>query len=205
MNNDFYDFGPRSSPSNIIEDLDVLTPQRAYAGIGSRKTPSDVLKDMEAFAYIAAKHNWMLRSGYAEGADITFERGCDNGQGKKEIFLPWPGFRYNIFSEYLRPTKEAHELAAKVHPAYKKLSHTAKSLVARNMHQILGYDLKSPVQFVVCYTPNGQETMKQYNTKSGGTGSAIALADECGIPVYNLFNKDRYLDAVEFLLLHRNG
>ncbi|MGZ8924617.1 MAG: hypothetical protein ACXW2E_01915 [Nitrososphaeraceae archaeon] len=178
--------------------------RKLYAGIGSRSTPFDVLADMESFAFIASKKGWILRSGHAAGADSAFEIGCDNANGKKEIFLPWLGFRNNYVSEFCQPTSEAHSLAESIHPAYNYLSYGAKNLVARNMHQILGYDLKTPVEFIICYTPNGQESKIEYDHRSGGTGSAIALASSCNIPVFNLYNKNRYLDVIELLISYGN-
>jgi hypothetical protein len=45
---------------------------------------------------------------------------------------------------------------------------------------MLGSDLKSPVNMVVCWTPRGEAT--------GGTGQAIRMARHYGIPVYNLYD-----------------
>ncbi|NYZ25158.1 hypothetical protein HND93_36125, partial [Azospirillum sp. ROY-1-1-2] len=63
-----------------------------YAGIGSRETPPAVLEVMAAVGERLAQLGWVLRSGGAVGADQAFERGCDRVGGRKEIFLPWPGF-----------------------------------------------------------------------------------------------------------------
>jgi predicted Rossmann fold nucleotide-binding protein DprA/Smf involved in DNA uptake len=60
-----------------------------YAGIGSRETPPDVQKLIFDIADKLAKKGYVLRSGGADGADLTFEAGCDNSNGLKEIFLPW--------------------------------------------------------------------------------------------------------------------
>lgn len=53
-------------------------------------------------------------------------------------------------------------------------------------YQILGRDLSDPVDFVVCWTPDGCESEKERSRASGGTGQAIALASRLGIPVFNL-------------------
>ena len=62
----------------------------------------------------------------------------------------------------------------------------AQALMARNVHQILGSDLRSPVDFVACWTPDGCESEGERSRTTGGTGQAIALADRWGIPIYNL-------------------
>lgn len=49
--------------------------------------------------------------------------------------------------------------------------------MARNSYQILGPDLRTPADFVVCWTPDGSETEDQRTPLTGRTGQAIALAD----------------------------
>lgn len=134
-----------------------------YAGIGSRETPERVLNQMNAIAILLQQEGWTLRSGGAAGADTAFELGAGV---HKEIF-------------YARDADDAAiELAAKYHPAWHRCSPTAKKLLARNGYQILGRDLKTPSQFVVCWTKDGGA--------SGGTGQAIRVAEAYGIPVFNL-------------------
>lgn len=170
-----------------------------YAGVGSRTTPSLELAKMQEFAYHAARQGWTLRSGAAQGADATFELGCDDFGGSKEIFLPWALFNGHTSPLYT-PSDGALKLAKEIHPAWDYLSIAAKRLVARNMHQILGKNLNAPVGCVVCWTPDGCESADKYGKKTGGTGTAIVLASLNDIPVFNIRNADRYIDAIEFLL-----
>lgn len=183
-------------------NLELMTcssgDNRFYAGIGSRITPQRVISQMELLAAFAANNSWVLRSGAADGADSAFERGCDSVNGEKQIFLPWPAFRQHP-SSYNRPSSEAGRLAVRIHPIHAKLSYGAKMLIARNMHQILGPNLDEPVSCVICWTPDGCENAKQYGKTTGGTGSAISLASEYGVPVFNLFNRGRFEDAQTFL------
>lgn len=172
---------------------------RYYTGIGSRQIPPDIARDMTQFAYIAARKGWILRSGGATGADSAFEKGCDDAKGRKEIFLPWPKFNGSD-SPFVTPSQEAHTLASTIHPCYKRLTFGMRELIARNMHQVLGEKLDSPTEFVVCWTPDGARTRSEYSIKTGGTGSAIVLASDKNIPVFNLYHKDQYIDAIEYLL-----
>jgi len=145
-----------------------------YTGIVSRKTPKDVLTTMTKIAHAFAEVGWTLRSGGAEGADSAFEQGAGE---LKEIFLPWPKFNGNE-SPFVSPSPAAILLASKLHPAWNRCSQGAKKLHARNMHQILGRDLKTPSQLVICWTINGE--MK------GGTAQAMRLAQQLEIPIFNL-------------------
>lgn len=179
----------------------ILETYNTYTGIGSRKSPDYIVAQMREFAYHAAGAGWVLRSGAADGADTAFEDGCDDGQGKKEIFIPWKGFNHSGSTLY-PASDDAYNIASGIHPNWRVLKEPVRKLAARNMHQIMGKDMRSPTKCVVCWTPDGCESHNQYSRKTGGTGSAISLASLNHIPVFNLANKDRYYDAVAFLLDH---
>lgn len=160
-----------------------------YAGIGSRKTPPSILRVMREFAAEAARLGWTLRSGGAGGADETFENAAAAAGGTVECFHPWPGFRADERARPIRPTLErpthaALALAADVHPAWSRLSRGARALQARNAHQVLGADLHTPSDVVVCWTPDG--SLDGSSRESGGTGQALRIAARHGVPVLNL-------------------
>lgn len=160
-----------------------------YAGIGSRETPALVLDEMRRMASLLAEVGYTLRSGAAAGADAAFEGGCVAVNGPAEIWLPWKNFNRHADTG-LFPTEAHHELASQTHPAWKYLSRGARALHARNMGQVLGMDLATPVQFVVCWTRDGCESEATRTRETGGTGGAIALASRHGIPIFNLANPD---------------
>lgn len=157
-----------------------------YAGIGSRRAPVDVNTMIFNIGAHAASKNWTLRSGAASGCDSSFEQGCDSVQGKKEIFLPWTGYNNRYDGFLSSPSPLSFKFASAIHPVYERLSVVTKKLIARNMHIILGKTLDDPVDFVVCWTPDGCEDSKHYTRKTGGTGTAISLASLLHIPVYNV-------------------
>lgn len=146
---------------------------RTYAGIGSRDTPASTLTVMTAAARKLQRRGYTLRSGAAKGADSAFEQGAG---AAKEIWLPWRSF--NQHPSTLIPSAKSLDLAKQFHPAWEKCSPAAQKMHARNMHQILGANLDDPVDFVLCWTPQGRG--------SGGTGQAIRLAHACAIPVFDM-------------------
>ena len=73
---------------------------------------------------------------------------------------------------------EAFEIAKKYHPSWTSCTHGAKKLHARNVCQILGQDLKTPSDLVICWTPGGQ--------LKGGTATALRIAKDYGIKIENL-------------------
>ena len=158
---------------------------RAYAGIGSRRTPDSILELMTSLAGRLAADGYTLRSGHAPGADQAFERGAG---ARAEVYLPWARFEEAVQTTAAhiqpKPSTNAVQMAAAHHPAWDRLRQGARSLHARNCHQILGRDLNDPVAFVVCWTPDGATTNPGPST--GGTGQALRLAAAHHIPVFNL-------------------
>lgn len=147
-----------------------------YAGIGSRETSKEILEHFEYIAGVLANKGFTLRSGGAKGADSAFENGCDKAKGLKEIFLPWRGFE-NSISQLYNISEEAMKIAATYHPYWYNLSQGAQKLQARNSYQVLGYNLNTYSDFIICWTKGGKG--------SGGTGQAIRIAKAYNVPVFD--------------------
>jgi len=166
-----------------------------YAGIGSRQTPEEVLKIMDQLGYILAKKGFILRSGAAEGADSSFEKGCDRANGKKEIYLPWKGFnnsQSDMFYDNLPSIAE--EIAFQYHPNLYKCTFGVIKMMTRNTCQVLGKDCKTKSNFIICYCEvdsNGNE--------KGGTSQAIRVAKDKQIPIFNLFYKEKLNELKEYI------
>jgi len=176
-------------PDNATSSAAQTLP--AYAGIGSRATPPAVLDLMTRAACWLSGQGWVLRTGMATGADQAFYRGSST-RGALELYLPWPSFEASarpascgagqlVLGE---PTPAAYELAATFHPAWSRLPRAVRALHARNCHQVLGADLRSPARFVLCWTPDG--SLDGRGRHVGGTGQALRIAHHHGIPVFNL-------------------
>lgn len=186
---------------------------KAYAGIGSRQTPPAILEIMREIAVYMYERDYVLRSGGADGADTAFEGGHDMALGKrvlestcdnltfdptrdltkKEVYLPWANFngRKNsnhgmIYTPSLDNWSEALRMIEKIHPNPEALTRGSRALHARNCYQILGKSLNDPVSVVFCWTDPSYKT--------GGTRTAVMLAKEWSIPIWNL--------AIEEILLN---
>jgi len=146
-----------------------------YTGIGARITPPNILQLMTAIAQKLSGMNYMLRSGGAMGADTAFEMGAE---GNKMIFTAQ------------HSTIEAEAIAAKYHPAWGKCSAFVRKLHGRNTFQILGLNLIEPSNFLICWTPDGCVSHAERKYKTGGTGTAISIANAYNVPVHNLQRAD---------------
>lgn len=160
-----------------------------YAGIGSRSCPPPILADMEALAIALHEAGWSLRSGGADGADTAFEDGALSAgayeSGRMQIFLPWAKFNKRGYP-FDRIPARAYELAHEHHPAWLRLPLSVRSLMARDVQQVLGpnADPADASKVVICWTPDGAETTT--TSKTGGTGMAIRIANAFGVPVVNM-------------------
>ena len=149
-----------------------------YTGIGSRSTPAEVGEAMEKIANRLDKLGYTLRSGAADGADTFFENGSKN----KEIFIPWSSFGKGIVPEY---SEFADDLLKGIHPAYNRLSSGAKKLHLRNINQVLGVDLDTPSDFLICWAD-----VDNTGNPKGGTRTAWMLAKKYNIPCFNLYKEE---------------
>lgn len=164
---------------------------RYYAGIGSRQTPTEILKLFTKIGIYLAQKDYILRSGHADGADLAFEQGCDIVNGQKEIYLPWENFN-NSTSNLVVVDLKAFEIAKQFHPYWHNLKQGARKLQARNSHQVLGKDLNTNSDFVICWTKNGK--------LKGGTSQALRIAMHYNIPIFNfgLYTDNLELGKEEF-------
>jgi hypothetical protein len=152
-----------------------------YAGIGARSAPDAILNLMTQIAAKLSTDNYILRSGGAIGADTAFE----DGATEKEIY----------FKE--DATEAAMEFAASLDSDWDNRKEYAQRLHARNAMILLGGDLTTPVKFVICWTPGGNEV--------GGTGVAIRMAKSKNIPIFNLYKFEDAARINEYLGLNKKA
>lgn len=161
---------------------------KIYTGVGSRSTPLCVLAYMADLAEELACEGWTLRSGGARGADSAFEAGHRRVTTERmEIYLPWAKFNNNLSPLY-GVRVEALQLAARHHPAWNSCAETARLLHGRNTYQVLGQTLDVPSAAVVCWTEDGCTGRRTRSRDTGGTATAIVLAEAHDVPVFNLAN-----------------
>lgn len=166
------------------------------AGIGARATPSHLAAEMSFIGLWCRENGHWVRSGHAEGADWFFERGALENC---IAYLPWAGFNDDpekhgsmaaspAHRRVIKPNCHTLKITKQYHPAYDSLSYGVLCLMCRNVCQVLGENLDSPVNAVVCWTKDGKD--------SGGTGQAIRIAQDRGIPIINMFHP-KYSDHIK--------
>lgn len=170
---------------------------KCYTGIGSRNTPKEVMEQMTEIAIVLQSKGYTLRSGGADGADTAFEIGAGD---LMDIYIPWDGFNgrkginYKSLDSSSSDILDKSVLLAKTvisEGHWNNMGFGAKKLHTRNVFQVLGDDLNSPSDFLVCYTPLGEV--------KGGTATAIKLAIKYNVPVFNLGKSNGIEELNKFL------
>jgi hypothetical protein len=150
-----------------------------YTGVGSRDTPKEILEIMTKISSVLEKHNFILRTGDAKGADSAFIKGTTNSSNVEE---------YNA-----NHSKTEHfHITEKIHPAWDRCSEFAKKLHTRNLYQVMGLSLELPSSFLICWTRNGKDI--------GGTRTAIIYSRDNNIPVFNLAIKEDISSLISLLI-----
>ena len=157
---------------------------RYYAGIGSRTITDQEKNIIKTIAKRLADNGFVVYSGNAEGSDISFQEGSEL---KCVLLLPWKGFNkkcYDVTKSLAQfPVGDSPEGQASIkdyHPLPGSLSHGGRLMMARNWHQIMGFDIYPQVEFVICCANRVDGKIL------GGTGQACRIAEAFGLPVFNI-------------------
>lgn len=160
--------------------------------VGSRKAPDAVIKECSKMVSEYVKRGYKVRSGNAEGFDQSLK---DVGENDREIYLPYKDFGPKLkgknvyipdieFNNY----DKAVALVNKLHPN-KQLKEWQMKYLARDVYQVLGKDLNTPSELVICWTEDGADNIEMLTSKTGGTAMAIRIAEYYHIPVININKK----------------
>lgn len=162
--------------------------------VGSRKTPTRVVDEYQNLAQILVENGCIVRSGNAQGFDQTIAKvPVEN----REIYLPYANFGtqlknyQNVFvpkTEFAN-WNEAVSIVKKLHPN-KNLTDIQLLYLARDVYQVLGKDLQTPSDLIICWTEDGASQPHELTRKTGGTAMALRVAFHYNIPVMNIKSND---------------
>jgi hypothetical protein len=142
------------------------TNKSYYVGIGVRSTPADIQSLMTQMAEALAAAGVILRSGHTPGAMMAFEAGVSDSS-LQDIYLPYEGYGDPVTDDGHHKVinqgdiEEAKRIAAKSHPRWDSYSDLQKTFLIRNAFIVLGSDLRTPAEFMICYSEDtalGDET-----------------------------------------------
>ena len=134
-----------------------------------------------------AKKDMVLRTSGSKGIGSDAIKGCDDNQGQYDAFVPWDG--YNKIPICYELTKEAFDIAEAFNGKYSTMSQTNRKILAAMSYQVLGDDLISPSDFVICYSNRGKG-------KGGNVGHLIKIAKAYGVPIFDIGKYQNRNDAL---------
>lgn len=119
-----------------------------------------------------------------------------------EWYLPTRNWNTNI----TKPTSSvdtelAYQIAKGLHKSYDKIPDFVRALCARDVELVLSKTCKSPIKFLLIYSPCGSETIgKNVDFKKlGQLVFLIRMCSQLNIPVFNLGKEDAIKRLQEFL------
>lgn len=174
--------------------------QDKYTGVGSREVDANGASKIEHLAKVLSLHGYTLSTGDARGSDTFFFTSHDGGRvryapfGKKKLLQGC----IQVSNELVQYSL-AEKIAGQTHPAWRWIPQPYKELHTRNVFQVLGTKLDLPSEFLVCWTPDGIIGEQGRSKITGGTATAIAVAERFGIPVFNLKRENELLRLGQFL------
>lgn len=122
--------------------------------------------------------------------------------GLANVYIPWDGFggHYksreldfaHVFTDYAHDA--ALNIASEIHPNWKACDSVAKLLHGRNVFQILGHAMATPIEMLICWAPISGDSIK------GGTRTAWELAKRYKVRrLINLVVQVDYERALQFV------
>ena len=181
--------GFQRKPKQEFGPIELYKP---YAMVSNRDVPVPILGQMSEIAKLMDNLGFTCRIDGGEGASASAEP----IECRKELILAWKGFNEKE-SAFTYNQPEAFEIAKLFHPTYDSLKPAIQAFLARNARVVMGQTLKSPIMFLVVYTEDGAETVKERTSKTGFAGHLIAMACGLGMPVFNLQKPDAYQRLVK--------
>lgn len=150
--------------------------------IGTRYPPKIVCPISNKIGKAFSDKGWIGRSGRAIGMDYEFMKLYDPKLA--EIYRPDNKFKEGINVTKFENFFEAEEMVKNILPHFQYLDFYSQWLHVRNAYQILGRDLNTPSDLVICYSTERKGVIQ------GGTRTATTIAKRRGIPVVNLWHYD---------------
>lgn len=177
-----------------IANMEVETKNEYFALVGSREGHREEdLKLIKEAGRLITEAGFGISSGDAIGTDRTFHEGCMESNNYHNLnhriyVVDFNGNRGNRASYYghfidaskLEMRDEAIKVAQSVVPHFNYIKPYAQDLQTRNVYQVLGSDLQTPVKALIYWAPPkgnlDDEVVK------GGTNTALQVAKLHNIP-----------------------
>lgn len=150
---------------------------KTFAACGEWELPEDVMAELTAIAEELLQEKYIMRLDGNPGACEAFLNACEYEEDM-ELYIPWENFNDHETGHH-KVTAGALEQAFLHHPDWTQVGdEDARLEIGRYSYLILGKDLKSPCDFLICYSDQGK-------AESDDIAQVIRIADSNLIPVFD--------------------
>lgn len=159
---------------------------KAYAVCTSGDLPEDICGKLKRILRLLDSEGWTVRYSHGEKSDEIIDTAS---LSNKELHLPWKKFAEKEQGiSYSSP--EVFAIAKDNHSGWAKLSETVHKFLARTVRLITGEKSKSPAVFLLTYTEDGCENIREKTQKTGYMTFPIQVCFKANVPVFNLIRPD---------------
>lgn len=163
-------------------DMSLYKP---YACTGNADCPAEILEKFDRITKKLEELGYTVRVGGMDGIEDRIEKLIP----KHELHLPWRDFNGKQ-SKFTYNSERTFAIAKMFFPTFDTMKKGVQAFLAKNARLILGDKVVSPALFLLCWTEDGAESVKERTNRTGFTGHPIAIASAVGIPVFNLAKSD---------------
>lgn len=159
---------------------------RAYAMTCSGEIPLEINARFRRVLKMLENEGLTVRYSSGEKADDLVEEAVTTN---KELHLPWKKFAEKEGGVTFN-SPEVLSIAKDNHGAWNSLSETVHKFLGRTVRLLMGEKAKSPALFLLTYTEDGCENIREKTPKTGYMTFPIQVASKANIPVFNLQRED---------------
>lgn len=193
-------------PSKEI-DTDIFEKNGRSFAVHTYEITPDAEKKMMIIANALVEQGFVFRHNGNKEDEIQ-NKILEIDNIKVESYLPYAKFNEDIakpiISNYYElPFNYAAQLYGQ---RYNEMKKGARSIYASKVQSLLGKECTNPVDFFLCYSPDGSETTpkfekgKKYDySKLGTLGFYLKVTDKSGIATYNFKNDASIASLVKLI------
>lgn len=169
----------------------------AYAVASNKNTPPEIIQQFVELA------KWLETKGFVvrvDGDKDGVSQAVEDAVSKKEVILPWKGFNEKE-SEFCWSNEASQHIAKKYSPVYESIPDGVKKFLHRNARLIMGDKMRSPVSFLIAWSDDGCESIREKTSRTGFVSHQIGITLGAIRPVFNLKRQDaverikKYVDS----------
>lgn len=151
---------------------------------GNKGAPPEIIAKIKELVTFISEHGFTVRTGCDGEVELAAD---DAATAKRERILPWREFEGKE-SKLTWNSERAAVIAKRYHPTYDNMKKGVQHILGKNARLALGDKMNSPARFLLVWTEDGVESVREKTARTGLAGHIIAIASAAGIPIYNLGN-----------------